>query len=139
MLRQGKEDKGDLKKMIKNIRDLSTRKKVAFIICTLTMLLFDFFYINWISYRMALSHFESEFYIPLCMSIWAAMVLGVIKIIEMKRHKKLFIKYLVIIFLLGSVLAFIFCGYCPACNEVHNPVYRFLYKIFTGSEYIYAW
>lgn len=78
--------------MIKDIRNLPVGKKIMFILCVLATFIFDFFYINWISYIAA-------------------------------------------IIFVGSVVAFVFCGYCPACNEVHNPIYKFLYKIFTGSEY----
>ena len=121
--------------MIKDIRNLSVGKKIIFILCALATFVFDFFYINWISYRMALSHFESERFIPLEISILSAIAFGVIKIIETKTHKVLFMKYLAAIIFIGAVFAFIFCGFCPACNEVHNPIYKFLYKIFTGSEY----
>lgn len=78
--------------MIKDIRNLSVGKKIVLILCALATFIFDFFYINWISYIVA-------------------------------------------IIFIGSVVAFVFCGYCPACNEVHNPIYKLLYKIFTGSEY----
>ncbi|MBQ2934988.1 MAG: hypothetical protein IJD96_01995 [Lachnospiraceae bacterium] len=121
--------------MIKDIRNLSVGKKIVLILCALATFIFDFFYTNWISYRMALSHMESEYFIPLEISILSAIALGVIKIIETKTHKVLFMKYIVAIIFVGSVVAFVFCGYCPACNEVHNPIYKLLYKIFTGSEY----
>lgn len=106
MLFQYKSTEEVLIKMIKDIRNFSVGKKIMFILCALATFIFDFFYINWISYRMALSNMESERFIPLEISILSA-------------------------------IAFVFCGYCPACNEVHNPIYKFLYKIFTGSEYTY--
>ena len=125
--------------MIKNIKNLSGEKKIILTICVLVTFIFDFFYANWISYRIALSHFELEFYIPLYIFAISTIAFVVLKIIEMNRHKELFIKYLVAIVAIGAIFAYIFCGYCPACNEVHNPIYRFLYKIFKGTEYIYCW
>lgn len=116
----------------------SAQKKTIFILFGIAVCVFDFFYIHWISYQMALSHEERELYIPLTMAVLSAIGYAAIKIMERKDHKKIFAKYILVILFIGCVVAFQFRGFCPACNEVQDPIYKYLFQVFKGAVYTYG-
>lgn len=98
-------------------------------------------YSHWFSYEIALKHLDAEVSRPIEISVLSAVFLVVIRILEVeKKTKKLaLLRYVLIVILIASVFASHFNGSCPACNEVHDPVYKYIYKMVHGSEYEWVW
>ena len=129
----------DVKKL-KIFSDLNKFEKIALVIITITIAILTFFYSHWFSYRLALKHMDTEFFLPIDTFFFSTLFLVVVRIMEVeKKTKKIaLLRDILIVILVASVFAFFFHGFCPACCEVHDPVYKYIFKMVYGHEYGYA-
>ena len=120
-----------MEKSFRLFGDLNKKQQVAVVIMAVTAAVYDFFYAHWISYRMALTHMETEIFMPQFVSVITAVALVIVLVIEAKKRsgKLALLRYALIIVLIAAVFASHFNGFCPACNEV---------KLVNGFEYQYV-
>ena len=120
--------------------DINTVEKIVLGLFALSVAVLDFFYIHWFSYRIALSHYEDELYWPMLLGIFTTVLLMAVRLIERSRDtdKLVILRYILLIIIVAAVVATFFHGYCPACNEVHDPVYKYLFELVNGHEYQFA-
>ena len=126
--------------IMKLFGDINKKQKIIITILAIIATVYDFFYIHWFSYRIALHHCDDEYFIPLSISIGAAIALAIVLYIEYKTKTKklIMMRYVLIVIIIAAFVASRFNGYCPSCNEVHDPIYKYIYKLKTGSEYEYV-
>ena len=128
-----------MEKKEKLFGDLNVVDKILLGLFALMVTVLDFFYIHWFSFRMALKHSEFELALPMWTGIIATVLLLCVRLLQAKSgtQKLTGLRYLLIIILFAAIVATFFHGYCPACIEVHDPVYKYIFELVYGHAYEY--